>query len=350
MHSRLQSSDGWVDINTDTGAVIRISDFADLHPLGVGFTRINQTGAPDIGIFSMTELEIEDGVVVFVSGQAALAFAVSGDVNIGGVINNSGGHGGQRWRRCRWVRRRQRERLRRRRRWWRQRRIARGRRRRRWRRSCRCRRSGGAHAAPPWAALGASRTAVTSSPWSAVPAAVAVAVSPHPRGRVAAAEEEHCRSRPAARFRSRRPVPSWSPVAAVRAVFSTTAVAAAAAVAGVVIEAGRITLEGLIAANGGGGGAGADGTSQPGANGHRGTGDLQRAAGGAEAGEGRGGGRGGAGSFGAGESGAWTTGGANDDNAGGGGGAAGRIRLRSDAIYRGSGKLSPAAGLVETAL
>ncbi|HUH05817.1 MAG TPA: hypothetical protein VML75_27700, partial [Kofleriaceae bacterium] len=89
----LQSGDGEVEINADTGAITRLSDFADLHPLGVGFTRINQPGHPDVGVLSMTGLTIEAGVTVRVVGSAALAMAIKGNATIAGTIDVSAGRG-----------------------------------------------------------------------------------------------------------------------------------------------------------------------------------------------------------------------------------------------------------------
>ena len=348
----LQASDGVVEIDSDTGAITRLADFADLHPIGVGFTKVNQgAGEPDIGILSLTALDIADGVTVRIVGEAALALAVAGDVTIAGVVDNRGGRG----------------------------------------------------SADLAGAGGFGGGALSSCDGVGIGGGGAVSsgddVGGGGGGHVAGGGSGGDRAATAGGAGGDSYAALLSPLAFLSPLIGGSGGACGGGAAprgaggggggavqisargtlrifasgvinvgggggagggndnggggggsggAVLIEAGRIVIFGVVAANGGGGGGGGD-RAASGSAGAAGGASALAAAGGGAAGEGAGGGDGGAGASATGQVGAATTGVSGSDNAGGGGGAAGRIRLRSDDIQR-PGVVSPIVGLSESGM
>jgi hypothetical protein len=89
----VERDQGDIEIDTDTGSIVRASDGASLAPEGLLFTRLSQAEGPDLGVFSVSNLVIERDVTARVRGSAALVFAASGDATIAGVIVAAGGRG-----------------------------------------------------------------------------------------------------------------------------------------------------------------------------------------------------------------------------------------------------------------
>jgi len=336
----LQASDGVVEVNTDTGAITRLSDFADLHPIGVGFTKVNQgAGQPDIGIYSMTGVVIEAGVTLIVRGNAALAFAVNGNVTIDGIIDFRGGTmsvasagaGGY---------------------------------------------AGGASssctgAGPGGGGQGSTGADVGGGGGGYLMSGGTGGMRGGTSGGAAGAGYGQTSLSPllggsgggcgagdvpyangggggGALQISARGVIRINPSGVLNGGGGGGAGGSNDNGGGggggggaVLLEAGRISIHGVIAVNGGGGGAGAN-AGTPGHGGQSGQSSAAAANGGSAAGTGEPGGNGGAGNSAAGLNG----GNASAGNAGGGGGSAGRVRLRSDDINR-NGTISPIVGLSE---
>ncbi len=342
----LQAADGTVEIDSDTGAIVRTSDQADLHPIGVGFTTITQGGGnPDIGVFSMTSLTIDSGVTLVVTGHAALAFAVSGDVTIAGSIElrggvdsveapGAGGFAGAADAEC----------------------DGDG--------------PGGGEAGSPGDDVGGGGGGYLGDGGEGGARAATAGgdggssygdptISPLVGGSGGGCGGG---ANPRAHGGGGGGAIQVSARGTVRVAASGVVQGGGGGGSGgtsdnggggggsggaIVIEAGRIVIQGVLAANGGGGGAGSDGAT--GAAGEYGRPSASPASGGTGVGEGGSGGSGGAGTTAAGGGGTGVSGASGSDNAGGGGGAGGRIRLRSDDISR-PGTVSPIAGLAEAPL
>jgi len=343
----LQASDGEVEINSDTGAITRMSDYADLMPIGVGFTTLGQgAGNPDIGVFSVTGLSVESGVTVQVVGTAALAFAVAGNVDIAGVIEASGGRagidvggpggffggkasacdgkgpgGGQAGSAAEDV-------------------------------------GGGGAAHLALGGAGGARAAVDGGSSGATYGVNALIPLVGGSGGGCGGG-----TTPRARGGGGGGAIQLSARGTIR-VAATGRIDVGAGGGGggakdnggggggsggaVLLEGGQIVIAGVVAANGGGGGAGSNDTLAGNA-GQSGNASAVPASGGVGDGEGTSGGAGGAGAAGAGGVGGSTSGTTGSDNAGGGGGSAGRLRLRCDYISR-PGTVSPISGLSESGL
>jgi hypothetical protein len=87
------ADDGAVTIDTDAGTIARDADSADLLPAGAAVTLESQITGPDLRVFSLGGLAIENGCDVRVTGAAVLVFAVNGSVSIGGELDLTGGRG-----------------------------------------------------------------------------------------------------------------------------------------------------------------------------------------------------------------------------------------------------------------
>lgn len=341
----LQDTDGEVTINTDNGQITRTSDMADLHPIGVGFQTIDQgNGLPDIGVFTMTELDIEDGVTVVVVGSNALAFAVGGDATVRGVIDlrggavdvddpGAGGYAGGTSTSC-----------------------------------------DGAGAGGGSAGAGVDVGGGGGGHEGVGGAGGARGASPGGAGGDAAGQISLV---PLAGGggggcgygSSMRGDGGGGGGAIQISARGTIRIGATGAInaggggggggradgggggggagGAVLLEGGRVVINGVVSVNGGGGGAGANAGTE-GAAGDRGKASSTPASGGAASGEGTTGGNGAAGAAANGEAGTTASPPATD-NAGGGGGAGGRIRLRSNDIAH-PGTTSPSGGLSQAAL
>jgi hypothetical protein len=79
---------GWIQACDSSSCAEVRPEGTGLHAgSGISFTVIAQSGGPDIGVFSVTEADIADGVTVWVVGANAFALAASGPVDVAGAIN-----------------------------------------------------------------------------------------------------------------------------------------------------------------------------------------------------------------------------------------------------------------------
>ena len=90
----IAATDGDVVIDTDTGSITRTSDSASLVPPGVTFARqAQEEGQPILGVFSASDIVIEAGASVAVTGGGALVLKSGSNVAIGGTLDLGGGRG-----------------------------------------------------------------------------------------------------------------------------------------------------------------------------------------------------------------------------------------------------------------
>ncbi|AKF08699.1 PE-PGRS family protein [Sandaracinus amylolyticus] len=88
----LREADGTIVIDTDAATIVRASDSADRRPDGLEDRLVPQLGtAPDLRVFVLRSLHVEEGADVRVIGAAALVFAVAGEAIVDGVIDVRGG-------------------------------------------------------------------------------------------------------------------------------------------------------------------------------------------------------------------------------------------------------------------
>lgn len=327
----ITADDGDVVIDTDKGTITRVADGANLTPEGIPFARIDQgLLAPNIGVFSASEITIEAGATVSVQGNAALALHSAGDVTIDGLIDATAGRddptapgpGGFR---------------------------------------------GGVFTGPDTPETVAGRGPGGGLPVVATPDVGGGGGGHGGRGGSGGNRDQVRGAGGGTSYGNAVILIGGSGGSlgggddgdgsgrggggggAIR-LFATNAVTIGSSGAincagaggeggaaedggggggaggSIVIQAKTISIDGILAANGGGGGAGAD-LEARGASGQSGKLGAQPALGGAGAGEGSAGGDGGAGDDASGKPGVSTQGVEGDDNAGGGGGAAGRILL-----------------------
>jgi len=342
----LSPTDGTVIVDTDTGAITRRSDSADLRPAGVVHRLVPQLGgAPDLGAFAVEDFVVPEGVTVQVQGRAALVIAASGAVTLDGVIDARGG--------------------------------------------LRSPDNGGAGGYDGGTSLSRSG----AGPGGGLSEMGLQDVGGGGGGHLASGGRGGARALAVAPAGgSSNGVPALVPLiggsgggfggggeyagvgggggGAVQISAGTITVGPLGGVnagggggfggdeddggggggagGAILLEAVRVEIDGAVAANGGGGGAGAD-RADEGRAGQAGRLSATAAVGGATTGEGSAGGRGGASGAPAGAPGADTAGTGMDDNAGGGGGSGGRIRINAGSS-RIDGAVSPAEGLTMGAL
>lgn len=333
---------GIVEINTDNGT-IQLPDGTDVRPAGVVFNPEQQTGGPDLCVFSATDLLIGADTEVRVSGTPALVWALSGDATIEGTILATGGRGT-------------------------------------------------VHAAGPGGFTGGRDAILNGDGPGGAPIAIAEDIDIGGGGASHVAIGGKGGDRVAVPGGAAGPVygtPTLTPlvggsggakgggdgggpggggggavqITALGNIVITNGGINCGGGGGasssnddggggggsggsILLEASNITLNDTrLASNGGGGAAGALDANNPGIVGQPGGLSDIPALGGAAGGEGTAGGNGGAGDSAAGAPGIDGDGGANADNSGGGGGAAGRIFIRAENLTPGDSILSPVEGL-----
>jgi len=80
-------------IDTETGEISGIRSLGDGLVDGIYFQVITQSSGPDLGVFSVTGLQVDSGATLYADGDNGLVIVSSGDAAVEGVIDLVGGDG-----------------------------------------------------------------------------------------------------------------------------------------------------------------------------------------------------------------------------------------------------------------